>query len=43
MSFTKSDIAKNIALKTSISTQSAKQLLDKFIQVVVSASRKEIL
>ena len=40
MSYTKSDIAKNIALKTSISNQSAKQLLDKFIQVVVSASSK---
>ena len=40
MSFTKSDIAKNITLKTSISNQSAKQLLDKFIQVVVSASKK---
>jgi integration host factor subunit alpha len=40
MSFTKSDIAKNIALKIPISNQSAKQLLDKFIQVVVSASSK---
>ena len=40
MCFTKSDIAKNIALKTSISTQSAKQLLDKFIQVVVSGSKR---
>ena len=40
MSFTKSDIAKNIALKTSLPNQSAKQLLDKFIQVVVSASKK---
>jgi integration host factor subunit alpha len=40
MSFTKSDIAKNIALKSSISNQSAKQLLDKFIQVVVSTSKK---
>ena len=40
MSFTKSDISKNIAKKTSISNQSAKQLLDKFIQVVVSASSK---
>jgi integration host factor subunit alpha len=40
MSFTKSNIAKNIALKTSISNQSAKQLLDNFIQVVVSASKK---
>ena len=36
MSSTKSDIAK----KTSISNQKAKQLLDKFIQVVVSASNK---
>ena len=40
MSYTKSDIAKNIAKKTSISNQSAKQLLDKFIQVVVSTSKK---
>ena len=40
MPYIKSDIAKNIALKTSISNQSAKQLLDKFIQVVVSASSK---
>ena len=40
MSFAKSDIAKNIAIKTSISNQTAKQLLDKFIQVVVSASKK---
>ena len=40
MSFTKSDIAKNIAIKTSISNQSAKQLLDKFIQVVTSESKK---
>jgi integration host factor subunit alpha len=40
MSFTKSDIAKNIALKTSTSTLTAKQLLDNFIQVVVSASNK---
>ena len=39
MSFTKSDISKNIALKTSISNQSSKQLLDKFIQVVVSVSK----
>ena len=40
MSFTKSDISKNIVLKTSISNKSAKQLLDKFIQVVVAASSK---
>jgi integration host factor subunit alpha len=40
MSFTKSDISKNITLKTSISNQLAKQLLDEFIQVVVSASSK---
>jgi integration host factor subunit alpha len=38
MSSTKSDISKNIAKKTSISNNSAKQLLDKFIQVVVSDS-----
>ena len=43
MSFTKSDIAKNISIKTSISNQSAKQLLDKFIQVVVSNSSKSQL
>ncbi len=41
MSFTKSDIAKNIAKKTSVSNQKAKQLLDKFIQVVVSNSNKK--
>ncbi|MDA9112700.1 HU family DNA-binding protein [Gammaproteobacteria bacterium] len=38
MSFTKSDIAKSIAKKTSASNQSAKLLLEKFIQVVVGAS-----
>ena len=38
MSFTKSDVAKNIAKKTSISNQSAKRLLDTFIQAVVSGS-----
>ena len=41
MSYTKSDIAKNIANKTSISNQKAKQLLDRFIQVVVSGSKKQ--
>ena len=41
MSFTKSDIAKNIAIKTSTSNQSAKQLLDRFIQVDVSSSNKK--
>ena len=40
MSFTKSDIAKNIAKKTSLPNHKAKQLLDNFIQVVVSASTK---
>ena len=40
MSFTKSDIAKNIAEKTSISNKLAKQLLDSFIEIVVSASNK---
>ena len=40
MSYIKSDIAKNIADKTSLPNQKAKQLLDKFIQVVVSASSK---
>ena len=41
MSYTKSDIAKNIANKTFISNQKAKQLLDRFIQVVVSGSKKQ--
>ena len=41
MSITKNDISKNIANKTSISNQSAKQLLDRFIQVVVSSSKKQ--
>jgi integration host factor subunit alpha len=41
ISYTKSDIAKNIANKTSISNQKAKQLLDRFIQVVVSGSKKQ--
>ena len=41
MSCTKSDIAKNIANKTSLSNQKAKQLLDRFIQVVVSGSKKK--
>ena len=41
MSYTKSDIAKNIANKTYISNQKAKQLLDRFIQVVVSGSKKQ--
>ena len=41
MSFTKSDIARNIANKTSASNQTAKQLLDRFIQVVVSGSKKQ--
>ena len=41
MSYTKSDIAKNIADKTSLSNQKAKQLLDRFIQVVVSGSKKQ--
>ena len=40
MSYTKSDIAKNIANKSSIPNQIAKQLLDRFLQVVVSASKK---
>tara|TARA_B100001173_G_C15629853_1_gene396669 strand:- start:45 stop:320 length:276 start_codon:yes stop_codon:yes gene_type:complete len=40
MSFTKSNIANNIAKKTSISNQLARQLLDEFIQVVVSSSYK---
>ena len=41
MTYAKSDIAKNIADKTSISNQKAKQLLDRFIQVVVSGSKKQ--
>ena len=41
ISYKKSDIAKNIANKTSISNQKAKQLLDRFIQVVVSGSKKQ--
>ncbi|MFL2726093.1 MAG: HU family DNA-binding protein [Gammaproteobacteria bacterium] len=41
MSYTKSDIAKNIADRTSLPNQKAKQLLDKFIQVVVSGSKKQ--
>tara|TARA_B100001175_G_scaffold305831_1_gene303279 strand:- start:485 stop:760 length:276 start_codon:yes stop_codon:yes gene_type:complete len=41
MSYTKSDIANNIANKTSLSNQKAKQLLDRFIQIVVSASKKQ--
>jgi integration host factor subunit alpha len=41
MSYTKSNIAKNIADKTSLPNQKAKQLLDRFIQVVVSGSKKQ--
>ena len=41
MSYIKSDIAKNIADRTSLPNQKAKQLLDKFIQVVVSGSKKQ--
>jgi len=41
MSYTKSDIAKNVANKTSISNQKAKQLLDRFIHIVVSSSNKQ--
>ena len=41
MSYTKSDIAKNIAGKTSLSNQKAKQLLDIFIKVVISSSKKQ--
>ena len=40
MSFTKSNIVKNIAKKTSISQQSAKLLLNKFIKVIISGSYK---
>ena len=40
-SYRKNDIAKNIANKTSISNQKAKQLLDRFIRVVVSGSKKQ--
>ena len=41
MSYSKSDIAKNIADRTSLPNQKAKQLLDRFIQVVVSGSKKQ--
>tara|TARA_Y100000748_G_scaffold288908_1_gene274273 strand:+ start:37 stop:312 length:276 start_codon:yes stop_codon:yes gene_type:complete len=40
MTLTKSDISSNIANKTSINKQSAKELLDKFIQVVLVGSKK---
>ena len=38
MSLTKSNISKNIALKALVSNRSAKNLLDKFIKVVISSS-----
>jgi nucleoid DNA-binding protein len=41
MSFTKSNISRNIAKKTSIPNKTAKQLLDTFVQVVASASSKK--
>ena len=41
MSYTKSDISRNIAHKTTISNQRAKQLLDRFIEIVVSSSKKQ--
>ena len=41
ISYKKSDIAKNIANKTSLPNQKAKQLLDSFIQVVVSSCNKQ--
>ena len=41
MSYTKSDISKNIASKSLIPNQTAKQLLDRFVQVVVSGSEKK--
>ena len=40
MSISKGDIANNISRKTLLSKQISKQLLDNFIQVVVSASSK---
>ena len=40
MSYIKSDIAKNIANKSSIPNQIARQLLDRFLQVVVSVTKK---
>lgn len=43
MSFTKSDIAKNIAKKTSISNQTAKELLDNFIKIIVSNSDTKLV
>ena len=41
MSFTKSNIALNIAKKTSISKKKSNQLLDKFLQVVVHGCSKD--
>jgi len=38
MTLKKSDISKNIAKKTLVSNQKAKQLLEKFIQVAVFSS-----
>ena len=40
MSLTKSDISKNIALKTSLSNKSANRLLDKFLEIIISGSKK---
>ena len=40
MSFTKSDIAKNIAKKALISNKASKMLFNKFIEVVISSSYK---
>ena len=39
MSYTKSDITKNIALETSLSIESSKKILDSFIKLVVSRSK----
>jgi integration host factor subunit alpha len=41
MTYTKRVIAKNIVDNTSLSNQKAKQLLDSFIKVIISASRKQ--
>ncbi len=39
MSFTKSDIIKNIALETSLTKKSSKKLFNNFIKLVISGSK----
>tara|TARA_B100001115_G_C15433603_1_gene203600 strand:+ start:176 stop:451 length:276 start_codon:yes stop_codon:yes gene_type:complete len=39
MSFTKSDIIKNIALETSLSKDSSRELLNKFIESIIINSK----